>query len=160
MKISEYVVWYHSITDDDWSKASYINMCKDLPNQCVATIGDLSKIYICFKEHITSGMFFLMKKNVLPIWEEKENINGGYISYKISKAEAKEVWLKLTSDFILGKLLCDPTLIPNINGISISPKISNAIIKIWINDKTIVHKLKFVNLGYLDLSQYQYKNYK
>ncbi len=53
MKLSDYVVWYHSITDDDWSKASYINLCKDLPNQCVATIGDLSKIYICFKEHIT-----------------------------------------------------------------------------------------------------------
>ena len=159
LKLSDYVVWYHSITDDNWDTKSYINLCKDLKNESVSTIQDISKIYVCFRDHLTSGMFFFMRKNILPIWEDKANINGGYISYKLSKNEAKDIWLKLTCDFVLNGLLTDPSLMCHINGISISPKISNAIIKVWISNKAIAPKLKF-NTPYLDLSQCMYKSYK
>ena len=158
-KLNDYVIWYHSITDDNWATNSYINLCKDLPNECVSTIKDISKIYVCFRDHLTSGMFFFMRKDILPLWEDKTNINGGYLSYKLSKHEAKDIWLKLTCDFVLNNLLTDSTLMSHINGISISPKISNAIIKIWINNKSIVPKLKF-KISYLDLTQGMYKNYK
>ena len=31
------------------------------------------------------GMFFVMKGDVLPIWETNDNKDGGYISWKVDK---------------------------------------------------------------------------
>jgi len=49
---------------------------------------------ICFMlnkfENINCGMFFLMKKDINPIFEDKKNINGGYWSLRISKKETSE----------------------------------------------------------------------
>ena len=39
-------------------------------------------------KNINCGMFFLMKENIKPIYEDKKNINGGYWSMRITKKDS------------------------------------------------------------------------
>ena len=84
---------------------------------------------------------FLMKNNIPPLWEDINNINGGVITYKITKKNADNIWRDLTMGLI------GNTLTENqnnyINGISISPKINNCIIKIWVKSERLLTKIKF-----------------
>ena len=54
---------------------------------------------ICFMlnryENINCGMFFLMKENIKPIFEDEKNIKGGYWSLRINKKETTECWKKI-----------------------------------------------------------------
>ena len=77
-------------------------------------------------------MLFLMKENVEPLWEHEKNINGGCWSFKISKGDLKTSWEELSVN-LTSETLCKNSDI--INGISISPKKTFCIIKIWNNDK-------------------------
>jgi hypothetical protein len=126
-------VWFHKIDDKDWSINSYNN---------VANIDSLeSFIYYYRKISIfIHGMFFVMKDNIPPLWEDKNNINGGIITYKFTKVESDDVWKQLTMALIGNTLTKDSKYI---NGISISPKINNCIIKIWVNKSNILTKIKF-----------------
>ena len=65
-------------------------------------------------------MLFLMKDNVEPLWEHKNNITGGCWSFKISKGNLKNSWEELSVKLTSETLCKNPELI---NGISISPKI-------------------------------------
>ena len=75
-------------------------------------------------------MFFLMRKDIFPQWEDESNINGGYWSYKIGKNVAEKAWYDLACACIGECLTKNPDDMYNINGISYSPKINNVIIKI------------------------------
>ena len=92
-------------------------------------------------------MFFLMKNDILPIYEDKNNINGGYWSIKISNNEILKIWFDLSIELIRGNL--DTKNI--ISGLTISYKKKFYIIKIWITDK------KYNNLSFLDLNNINIK---
>ena len=87
-------------------------------------------------------MFFLMKNDILPIYEDKNNINGGYWSIKISNENILKTWIDLSIELIRGNL--DKKNI--ISGITLSYKKKFYIIKIWITNK------KYNNLSYLNLN--------
>ena len=74
-------------------------------------------------------MFFLMKNDIMPIWEADENKKGGNWSIKIVK-NIENIWLNLSIDLVSGNL--DNSDV--VNGISICYKNNYYIIKIWIND--------------------------
>lgn len=157
-KIDDFVVWYHSITDSSWEKESYINLCEGLENKCVNTLGDLNKIYTAYDKNVSAGMFFLMRKGVLPQWEDPSNINGGYWSFKVQKKSANEVWLQLTSAFVGNTLLKDAKMSGEITGISVSPKISNCVMKIWNGDSKMCSKDIFTDkIKFLEPSGLMYK---
>ena len=61
-----------------------------------------------------------MKKDILPIWEDPENIDGCSLSFKISGKDVLKEW----NDIILNIITEDIFLkdIHNINGLSISQK--------------------------------------
>ena len=44
-------------------------------------------------------MYFLMKNNIKPIWEDENNKNGGYWSIKISK-NIEQYMVKIVYDLI------------------------------------------------------------
>ena len=81
--------------------------------------------------------FFLMRDTILPIWEDKNNINGGYWSFKIAIHNIHNAWNEITMALIGENILKDKTNIYSINGISISPKKNFCIIKIWNSEKLI-----------------------
>lgn len=133
-KISNtWTIWFHKIDDKRWTIDSYKN---------IARITSLES-YICYYKEISTfihGMFFVMKDNIPPLWEDENNINGGIITYKLTKSHSDHVWKELTSALIGGTLTNNMDLI---NGISISPKINNCIIKIWVNKSNMLTKIKF-----------------
>ena len=127
-------IWFHRVDDKNWLIDSYKN---------IGTITCLEE-YVYYYNKIntfTDGMFFLMKNNIPPLWEDINNINGGVITYKITKKNADNIWKDLTMGLI------GNTLTENqnnyINGISISPKINNCIIKIWVKSERLLTKIKF-----------------
>lgn len=142
---TQFVVWYHSVTNNSWDKDSYVNLCEKLPNQCVETIGDIAKIYSSFQNNVTAGMFFMMRKGILPIWEDPANAQGGFWSFKVSKRSSNDTWLRLTAAFVGGTLLKDAGKMDQITGISVSPKISNCVMKIWNRDRFFNSKDAFTD---------------
>jgi len=125
---NSWVLWFHNSTND-WTIKSYLNIFE------INTIEDFWEVYLRLNNFIVQGgMFFLMKKNIEPLWENEENINGGCWSYKINKNDSLNAWTELSMYLCSELLLEDKNLFSKINGISISPKKSFCILKIWNNE--------------------------
>lgn len=152
---NSWVIWYHD-QGNDWTMNGFKKLYE------IKTIEDFWEIYTKLNNYvILKGMFFLMRKNIEPRWETKENIDGGCWSYKINKNESFLSWLYLSM------FLCGETLIKDIenkdviNGISISPKKNFCIIKIWNNDNTKKNNTLLIDkINNLNLSQCLYKAHK
>jgi len=124
---NKWVLWFHKVNDNNWSLESYSKVFE------ISTYYDL--LYILKNlENITSGMFFLMKDGIIPIFEDVMNINGGYWSLRITKKDAFDYWEKLLYYICVESIVSDEINESKINGISISPKINNCIFKIWTSD--------------------------
>jgi len=138
-----YTLWYHGITEKNWDKDSYVK---------IGTIHSLKDFWIYYNSINTflKGIFFLMKEDILPIWEVPDNINGGYWSFRVDRDKVDDIWTKLSIQLITENICnsssskselqqteqLDKIIKHDINGISISPKAVNAVIKIWNNDSS------------------------
>lgn len=124
---TKWVLWFHKVNDNNWSLESY---------QKVLEIKTYYDILFIIKEldNITAGMFFLMKDGIIPVFEDENNIKGGYWSLRITKKDAYEYWKKIIYYLCINMLTVAPEHEEKINGISISPKINNCIFKIWTSD--------------------------
>ena len=83
--------WLHLPDDNDWTINSYKKIYTfDSLNDAIILIENLNEnlVKLC--------MLFIMKNNVKPIWEDENNRNGGYFSYKINVKDVYYVWKKLT----------------------------------------------------------------
>ena len=120
-----WVLWFHDPKDLDWSIDSYKKLWT------INTIEDFWILHKVLDERkIQEGMFFLMKNDIKPLWENDDNVNGGCWSYKISKRDIYNSWVELAMALTNEKILKSENN-SNINGISISPKKSFCILKIW-----------------------------
>ena len=147
-----WVLWFHN-SSNDWTINSYINVFE------IKTIQDFWEIYLRLNTLIVQGgMFFLMKKNIEPLWENEDNINGGCWSYKINKNDSLNAWTELSMYLCSEKLLKDENIFSKINGISISPKKSFCILKIWNNDSQH-NSVELINnkIPYFNVSKCIYK---
>jgi hypothetical protein len=133
---NKWTLWYHHINDEDWSENSYTKI-KELE-----TLNDYLEIKK-YLDNVSAGMFFLMRENIFPRWEDINNIDGGYWSYRILKKDAKNLWYDSIAYLIGNTLTNDLEYMNDINGMSISPKINNCIIKIWNKDFNNIKKYKF-----------------
>lgn len=128
---NKYILWYHNPNINDWSLSSYKTIME------YVYIEDYLYHNNKFdKNIINTGMFFIMKKNINPTWEDKQNIEGGCISIKILRDESFELWKRITIHLLSNNLN------ENVNGISISPKKNFNIIKIWISEEIDIKKYK------------------
>ena len=154
---SGYILWYHSVTEKSWSKSSYINLCEDVPGKVITNANQLWSVYKALDNNFTAGMFFLMKEGIMPMWEDPGNSNGGYWSFKVSRKNSNDVWKKLTAGFVGNSLTDDSKNMNCITGISISPKISNCIMKIWNNNYKITDLTIFTKeIDYLEPNTIRY----
>jgi translation initiation factor 4E len=118
-----WVLWFHSLDDTNWTKDTYTKVAE------MNSIEEFLGVYQDF-DTFTKGMFFLMRKDIFPQWEDESNIKGGYWSYKIGKSVAEKAWFELSCACIGECLTKKPEDMFNVNGISYSTKINNVIIKI------------------------------
>ena len=119
-------LWYHAINNNNWDISSYDKLY-DINNNFDSMI--LKEMI--HKNHLLNGMFFVMKDNIEPIWENDDNKNGGYLSYKISNDIVIDIWNKLLFKTINNELVLDES---KYNGFSYTPKKKFGIFKIWFND--------------------------
>jgi hypothetical protein len=141
----KWVLWFHKVNNNNWSLESYSKIFE------ITTYYDILFI-IKEIENITSGMFFLMKDGILPVFEDKNNINGGYWSLRITKKDSFEYWEKIIYYLCVDTLTIDKKYDEYINGFSVSPKINNCIFKIWNSSYDLIKTdylrkdLDFINL--------------
>tara|TARA_Y100001958_G_scaffold159826_1_gene163552 strand:+ start:2490 stop:2966 length:477 start_codon:yes stop_codon:yes gene_type:complete len=120
-------LWYHSINDNNWKKDSYKKIFS------INSLCDYEYIKQTFQQnHYQNGMFFCMKEDIFPNWEDPDNRNGGCLSFKIPSVKIIEEWNELLLECINESILSDNN--DEINGISISPKKEFNIIKIWFKN--------------------------
>ena len=121
---NEYTLWYHNPNDTNWSQDSYHQ---------ILTFTNLDEFWILDyyigQQMIEDGMFFVMRGDVLPIWETDDNKDGGYISWKVDKKNSYNYWIETIGYMVTNTFDLDT----KINGISISPKKNFNIIKLWFN---------------------------
>ena len=124
-----WTMWIHYPYDNNWG----INSYKKITN--FSTLEDsIILIENINKELIEKSMIFFMKENIKPLWEDSNNINGGFISYKLNIDNVYIYFKKLVYYIICNNIIDNEDICNNINGISISPKKHFCIIKIWLGD--------------------------
>ena len=130
---NKWVLWFHSLKNPNWDNKSYIKVIEIKTLLDYKLLEDVLRI-----NHLQNGMFFLMKNEIFPTWEDPKNRLGGCISFKYDNNILKE-WLR-TLLFCITNNLFKKNNIDEINGISIAPKKEFNIVKIWIRDDTKDHK--------------------
>ena len=139
---SKYTLWYHNSNNNNWNLDSYINICE------FESVIDILKCNVTmqnFKQLITNGMFFIMKGDIKPTWEDTLNINGGCISWKINKVNVINIWINFVELFLCNSF--DVFEEYDLNGISISPKKHNNILKLWLGKEISEDELKKIDLN-------------
>lgn len=86
------------------------------------------------KHNLLNKHIFIMKNNIIPLWEEKENKNGGCWTFKTSKYDSLEHFLHIFLLIITNNFLKNDSN-QHINGITCSIKNNNVcIIQVWNNN--------------------------
>lgn len=134
---NSWTLWVHDVQNPNWGEDDYTQM---------GVIKTVNNVYSCCNniKTFSEQMYFLMKGNIFPNWENEANRNGGAWSLKINKkiagqraSESDRVWMELLMALVGGYLTENADDMKYINGITISPKQTHhCIIKIWNNDKT------------------------
>ena len=87
---TEWVLWFHSIKDNQWNKSSYKRLYS------IKSYLDYQLIIETFQQnHYQNGMFFIMKSDIFPNWEDPTNRMGGCLSFKIKSVNVINEWNKI-----------------------------------------------------------------
>ena len=125
---STWKLWLHSHDNHDWSISSYSSIC-DIHNvydmwSCLNVL----KVLDC-----VNYQFFIMKNNILPMWESPENEKGAAIVIKTLYSDSHfwDIWELLVIKTLIGSVIkLDNNIV---NGVSLNMKNDYATLKIWIN---------------------------
>ena len=122
----KWVLWAHLPHDTDWSLKSYYKIHK------FSKIVDSILLNNSFSDDfIRNCMLFLMKDSINPIWEDPKNKNGGCFSFKVANKNVPELWKKLFFYTVGNTISENSNFLEDICGITISPKKTFCILKIW-----------------------------
>ena len=84
---NRWTVWYHSVKDNRWTPDSYKKI------YTINNMGDYEILKESIKRvHLQNCMMFIMKEDILPIWEDPENMAGCSLSFKITGGEVVSEW--------------------------------------------------------------------
>lgn len=136
----QWTLWFHNPEDSKWSLSSFTK---------VATFSKWIEFWqvidglINFRKDATDvfgeGMFFIMRDNIPPLWENSANIRGGGYSFRVQRREATDLFLIYSIASMLEQVMIQHT--NKVNGISISPKKNFNIIKIWNSNAEVYNKI-------------------
>ena len=143
----KWVLWAHLPHDTDWSLKSYIQLMQ------VETMEEMIALYNSIPPAMVKNcMLFLMRQNIKPMWEDPNNKQGGCFSFKVTNKNVPEVW-KSVSYLLTGETLAkEKNFQDNITGITISPKKSFCILKIWMKNlefqnPRVINEVKGLQVG-------------
>jgi len=119
-----WTLYFHSPEETKWTLQTFVQLGSMKTWRDFWTIMDALG-----PDAFSDGMFFVMRDPIPPLWENHQNIRGGYYSFRCQKREASEGYINYLISAMLGELSKQPT--NQINGLSISPKRGFNIIKVW-----------------------------
>jgi hypothetical protein len=126
---NNWTIWAHLPHNTDWSIKSYI------PIYTFTTIEETIAVLETLPNTlIENSMLFIMKQGIKPTWEDPKNRSGGCFSYKIPNINICKVWKELTYVMVGETISKHINFTNSVTGITISPKKSFCIIKIWMTD--------------------------
>ena len=128
--IGKWDLYYHLPHDKNWDLSSY----KTIMGK-IETVEDAIAINENLPENVVKfSMLFAMRCGITPMWEDPKNRNGGCFSFKVINKQVPEVW-KALFYALCGETLCIKKEHSKlVTGITISPKRSFCIIKIWLEN--------------------------
>tara|TARA_B100001093_G_C26090598_1_gene702597 strand:+ start:48 stop:527 length:480 start_codon:yes stop_codon:yes gene_type:complete len=122
--VNDWNLWYHH-EKNNWSIKGFRNIYK------INNIKSFWKLFNSWDKigGVNNKHFFIMKNDIHPIWEHKDNISGGCWSFKVSENQAFTLWEDLSKFLVCEKISKNSD---EINGISVCLKKNNfTVIKIW-----------------------------
>lgn len=120
-------IYFHDPDDRDWTFSSYKKL------SVLSSAEEFWGVQQRVREHVMKGMFFIMREHVFPCWDDPNNIDGGCLSFIVSKADVPQVWEVFCARLLTERLSKDPDKSQSVNGLSISPKNDFCIVKIWLS---------------------------
>ena len=135
----------HLHDNKDWSIKSYLKVLHmDNVTQAVLLNDEIHY------DLIKKSMMFLMKGNILPLWEDKHNKNGGCFSFKVNNKDVEQVWKRVYYGLVGCSLTKNVDHYDRINGITLSPKKKFCILKVWMKDCELKDPEIFIDIPNLD----------
>jgi len=151
----KWVLWAHLPHDTDWSLASYIKISE------LESMEQVISLYNSIPPLMTRNcMLFLMRKNVNPTWEDPQNRQGGCFSFKVNNKQVPNVWRDLSYVLTGETVTNDHKFQQSITGITISPKKSFCILKIWTCNLDYQNPRAIVNIDGLTVAGCIFKKHK
>ena len=146
-----YNFYYHAPENNNYALESYND---------ILSFNTLEEFWVLNKfirkDMIENGMFFIMIDPILPMWEDKHNVNGGCISWKVDIKHAYKFWIDAIGHFLTQNLgnytYC-------ITGLSISPKKHSSIIKLWFSETINIDNIAFPPTFVLSKDKIIYKSH-
>jgi len=124
---SKWIIWAHDTQDSNWDIESY---------KKIYEFDTIEDFWIFFNniKHFRDFMLFIMRGDILPIYEDPKCKNGGYYSYVVQTPQlSNSIILLLTR--MIGETLTDLETFDEVIGMSVSPKGNRSVIKIWNKNK-------------------------
>ena len=129
----KWTLYYHLPDDNRWDIGSYTVLMPgiDDPERLVSINEAIPDIVV------KNAMLFVMRGTIQPMWEDSRNRKGGYLSFKVLNKCVHQIFKTMVY------AVCGETLFQNaadnayVNGLSISPKKTFCIVKVWLSDGKI-----------------------
>ena len=123
----QWTLWAHLPHDTNWGASSYKKICDfETAEQAISIFEVLPP------KLVMNCMLFLMRTGIVPMCEDAQNRNGGCFSYKVANKEVNSAWKQLSYVTVGETISTNISVVPIVNGITISPKKNFCIIKIWM----------------------------
>jgi len=125
-----WTLYNHDLDNKKWDLASYNIIIKNItdPEQLIAINETIPETIV------KNAMLFMMRQSIPPLWEDPHNCQGGYLSFKIMNKSVHPIWKSLVYGLCGETLFVDPIVNTFVTGISISPKKTFCILKIWLSN--------------------------
>ncbi len=127
--LDKWVLYAHLPNDTEWTLDSYRHVLGfNAMEEGVALARSLPDVIV------KRCMLFLMRAHVEPRWEDPLNRNGGCFSFKVATKQVVQGWRNLMYSAMGETIFENEALSERVTGITISPKKSFSIIKVWLQD--------------------------
>jgi len=135
---THWTIYIHNISETDWTLESYKKV------YVIKKITDFWTFFNNFSD-FQKFNFYIMRGDIKPVYEDKNNTNGYSYSYIIPGRKVNQTFIHCLAEMMCEKLVdiknynevCGVSLVPKPNGISI--------FKVWMRNKTNVLKLKIID---------------
>ena len=151
----KWVLWAHLPHDTDWTIRSYKRIMG------INMVEEMIKLNQALPEKLIKNcMLFLMRDGINPMWEDPKNKDGGCFSFKVTNKDVAKVWEQLSYVIVGETISKNEDMLNIVNGITISPKKSFCIIKVWLSDCTIQNPKNIIEISNLDVHGCLFKKHR